>query len=314
MNSAQLSSAPICNVVDQAPSSAAFSPQDWRRISSKMSAYGRPFVKMNGLGNHFVVIDARVALFRPSAEVIRRICDETRSVGAEQLIVIEPSDHGTAFVRIYSPDGSEVDACGNAVRCVAQLLLGENPGDSEIRLQTGYDMLLARRGRGLETISVTMGQVLTDWRDIPLGESCDTLHMPVGSGPLRDGVAGSIGNPHITFFAAGIDDTALIQHGNSIQADPLFPRQINVGLAEMVGKQRLRLVVYERPGMLTMACGSGACAAVSAAARRDLLDDQRSVEVQMPGGLMIIDRDGSGNFVMDGPAEVGFIGVLDDRL
>lgn len=263
-----------------------------------------PFVKMQGLRNHFVFFDARRRPLALARHDIVRICDVHEGVGAEQVIVIEAASPEAArqgafaFMRIYNTDGSEAEACGNATRCMAQLLF-EETGRNDI-LIASRGGLLHCRSAGSRGVSVTLGPISQDWRRIPLSREADTSHLPVVSGPLRDGMALHIGNPHAVFFvenSAGIDIPALAP---AIARDSLFPESVNVGVAEVVDDRTLKLAVWERPGMLTEACGTGACVAAYAGRMRGLLSGDH-VSVQLPGGTLEIELLPDGRAVMTGP-------------
>jgi len=277
--------------------------------SSSDAPAGRRFLKMHGLKNHFVIVDARDEPFRPAVDDIVRICDVRTGVGADQLIVIEPAvdESAAAFMRILNVDGREVEACGNATRCVAWLLLEETGRDAVV-LQTLAGRLDCRRAGPL-LVSCNMGRISTDWRDVPLAEARDTLHLGLSAGPLEDGVALSVGNPHVVFFVDDLAAVAIEALAPGIQADPLFPAEVNVGVAEMLAADNIRLAVYERGAGLTAACGTGACAAAFAALARGLTD-RRHIAVDLPAGRVIVDIDEAGAATMTGPVAFCFSGRL----
>ena len=283
---------------------------DW---SGFLPDANRPFLKMHGLQNHFVIVDARARPYRPSRREIIRICDVKTGVGADQLLIIEPPGDGGraagahAFMRILNIDGQEAETCGNATRCVCWLLL-EETGRDEIILETLGGILTARR-RGAMLVEVDMGAISGAWDAIGLASAVDTAHLPVSNGPLRDGIAQSIGNPHVTFFVDDLGALDVAGLAAPIQYDPLFPAGVNVGVAQVMGPDRLRLSVYERPGILTTACGSGACVASRAARLRGLITSDRVV-VEMPAGSVEITLSPDGHALMTGPVEYCFQGVL----
>jgi diaminopimelate epimerase len=281
-----------------------------RQPAVAVEAAGRPFVKMHGLRNHFFIVDARRAPYRPSAEEITRLCDAEVGIGADQLVVIEPvagDSPAAAFVRFWNVDGREVEACGNATRCVAWLLLEEQSLD-EVCLQTQAGLLECRRIGPLR-VSTGMGRIRTGWREIPLAEARDTVHLEIDGSPLQDGIALNIGNPHVVFFVDVLDAVDVAALAPPIQDDPLFPEQVNVGVAEMLSPERMRLVVYERGAGLTKACGSGACVAHFAALARGLTDARR-MTVELPGGELEIEILADGSAVMSGPVAFSFSGFL----
>lgn len=256
------------------------------------------FHKMHGLGNDFVVIDARNAPLSIDNAQARAIADRHQGIGCDQLILIETSDVADARMRIFNADGGEVESCGNATRCVA-LLIGETSS-----IETAGGMLSATAGVG--AASVDMGTPRFDWDAIPLAYAMDTASMPVGWEDLTDGMAVNVGNPHIIFFAADTDGVDLERIGPIIEHDPLFPERVNVNVATIVGPQHIRLRVWERGAGLTRACGTGACATAVAAIRRGLV--QSPVTVSLPGGDLEIDWDPGGSIRMTGPATHVFTG------
>ncbi|ANK94091.1 MULTISPECIES: diaminopimelate epimerase [Rhizobium] len=263
-----------------------------------------PFIKMHGLHNYFVIVDRRDGSKSFDREDIVRICDCHTGPGGEQLLTIEPaSDKGRnvgayAAMRIFNIDGKEVGACGNATRCIAYLLL-EETGEDEVQIETKAGVLHCRRAGPMQ-ISVTFGPISMDWRRIPLSREVDTLHLPVQSGPLKDGLALDIGNPHAVFFVDCLELFDMAHHAPVVQNDPLFPEGINVDAAEVLDGRTLRLAVWERPGILTKACGTGACVAAYAALKRGLVTSTR-IAVHLPAGLLKIEIANGDMAVMTGP-------------
>ena len=276
-----------------------------------------PFLNMHGLGTEFVVLDARAAALDLTPERRRTIADRRLGVGCDQLIVLEPPTEREAdvFMRIYNPDGGEAQACGNATRCVASVVMDERKTD-QVTVQTVAGLLESQKtgvgSNGLPVISVDMGLARLDWREIPVAQACDTNHMPVGVGPLQDPVGTSMGNPHATFF---VDDAAAIplaELGPKLEYDRFFPERVNVGVAQLLGEGRLRLRVWERGAGITLACGSGACAAVVAASRRGLVP--RKADVVLDGGTLTIEWLRDDHVLMTGGIAVAFKGELDRSL
>jgi diaminopimelate epimerase len=276
-----------------------------------------PFLKMHGLGNDFVVLDARTAALDLTPERRRVIADRRLGVGCDQLIVLEPPTEREAdvFMRIYNPDGGEAEACGNATRCVASVLMDERKTD-QVTVQTVAGLLESQKtgvgSNGLPVISVDMGLARLDWREIPVARACDTNHMPVGIGPLQDPVGTNMGNPHATFF---VDDAAAIplgELGPKLEHDRFFPERANIGVAQLLGEGRLRLRVWERGAGITLACGSGACAAVVAASRRGLTP--RKADVVLEGGTLTIEWLRDDHVLMTGGIALAFKGELDRSL
>jgi diaminopimelate epimerase len=278
---------------------------------------GVPFLKMHGLGNDFVMLDGRALALDLSPARVGAIADRRRGVGCDQLIVLEPPTDRSAdvFMRIYNPDGGEAGACGNATRCVASLLMDERKTDHVV-VQTISGLLdsqkTGRATNGLPVISVDMGPVKLDWREIPLARACDTNHLPLELGSLRDPVATNVGNPHATFFVADVAAVPLAELGLKLEHDRLFPERANIGVAQLVADGKLRLRVWERGAGLTLACGSGACAAVVAASRRGLVD--RKAEVVLDGGTLTVEWLRDDHVLMTGGIARSFKGTLDASL
>ena len=272
----------------------------------------RPFLKMNGLGNDFVVVEARSEPFEPGPEAARAIADRARGVGCDQIIAIGPSARADAFMRIWNADGGEVDACGNATRCVGWLLMQASGRDAAL-IETAAGLLEARRAAG-GAVTVDMGAPGLDWTDIPLAEEMDTKGIELQVGPIDAPVLHtpgcvSMGNPHVVFFVADAEAAPVREVGSMIEHHRLFPERVNVGFAQIKAKDRLRLRVWERGAGVTKACGTGACAAVVAACRRGLCD--RSAYVEMDGGQLFIEwRASDDHVLMTGPVATDFKGEL----
>ena len=266
-----------------------------------------PFVKMHGAGNDFVVLDGRSGKPALTSELVRHIADRRRGVGCDQLIVIEPDEAGAdAFMRILNADGSESGACGNATRCVAALLAEEN-GARYVNIRTMSGLLAAEIiGPGL--VEVDMGAPQLEWGEIPLSNPADTLHLPLALGPVSDPAACSMGNPHATFFVPDLQHLPIESIGPKLEKSRIFPERANIGFAAVESKTRIRLRVWERGAGLTLACGSGACAALVNAYRRGLTD--RQAVVVMDGGELLITWAETGHVLMRGPAETAFSGAL----
>jgi len=276
-----------------------------------------PFLKMHGLGNDFVVLDARGTALDLTPERRRAIADRRLGVGCDQLIVLEAPTEREAdvFMRIYNPDGGEAQACGNATRCVASVVMDERKTD-HVTVQTVAGMLDSQKtgmgSNGLPVISVDMGPARLDWREIPVAKACDTNHMPVGLGPLQDPVGTNMGNPHATFFVDDVAAIPLAELGPKLEHDRFFPERANIGVAQLLGEGRLKLRVWERGAGITLACGSGACAAVVAASRRGLVN--RKADVVLEGGTLTIDWLRDDHVLMTGGIAVAFKGELDRSL
>jgi len=274
---------------------------------------GRPFIKMHGLGNDFVVVDARTEPFALTDAMAQAIADRHQGVGCDQLLILEPPSNGSAdvFLRIRNHDGGEVGACGNGTRCVAALVMGDL-GREAITIETAAGLLQARAA-GPERVTVDMGAARLDWQDIPLSEERDTLHLGIENGALKDPVGVNMGNPHAVFFVEGdVQSLPLAELGPTLEHHPLFPERANIGAAQLIGKDRLRLRVFERGVGETRACGSGACAAAVASARRGLTG--RKVEIVLTGGPLTIEWLENGHVEMTGPVATSFHGELNVEL
>jgi diaminopimelate epimerase len=273
---------------------------------------GTPFIKMHGLGNDFVVLDARVRPIALDDKAAEAIAARHTGIGCDQLIVIEEPQRSSAaaFMRIRNADGGEVEACGNAARCVADLIMRESGGDS-VTLETAAGLITARAA-GKNRIAVDMGEPRWGWRDIPLARDCDTDHLPLALGPLMDGIATSMGNPHATFFVRDVGAIDIAALGPKLEHDKLFPQRANIGVAQILSRDKIRLRVWERGAGLTPACGTGACAALVAASRRGLTG--RSAEIVADGGMLAIEWRADNHVIMTGPVAVSFTGTIDPSL
>ena len=263
---------------------------------------GLPFMKMHGLGNDFVVIDARARAVDISPALARRIADRHRGVGFDQLAVIGPGGSAAdATLRFLNADGSASATCGNATRCIARHLMDET-GRSSLTLGTERG-LLATEDAGGGLTRINLGPPALDWRDIPLAEACDTLDLPIPGNPVGTGM----GNPHCTFFIHDMEATNLEGMGAQIETHPLFPERTNVELAEVIDPDVLRVRVWERGTGVTLASGSCASAAAVAAIRRKMA--RSPVTVFLDGGILEIDWREDGVW-MTGPTAHVFSGVL----
>jgi diaminopimelate epimerase len=270
------------------------------------------FVKMHGLGNDFVILDARASALALTPAAVRAIADRRRGIGCDQLIIIEAARGSTsdAWMTIYNPDGSESGACGNATRCVAWLLMGQN-GSDRVVIETRAGLLDAE-ARGDKMVAVDMGPARLDWRELPLAEAVDTLHLGIAAGPLADPVGVSMGNPHAVFFVDDVGAVDLEAVGPGLEHHPLFPERTNVEIVQVLGPQTLRMRVWERGAGITQACGTGACATLVAAARRGLTG--RKAEVVLDGGSLVIEWLPDDHVLMTGPVALAFSGTVDPSL
>ena len=262
----------------------------------------RPFLKMYGLGNDFIVLDGRVApLPAIDARLAAALADRHTGIGCDQLILLEPSSSADFRVRFFNADGSESPACGNGTRAVGQLQ------GSPARVETLAGIL--QISPGPNGIAVDMGEPRLEWPQIPLAYAMDTLRLPVGWEDLADPVAVNVGNPHVIFFVPDCDAVDLARLGPLIEHDPLFPERVNVNIATIEQRGAIRLRVWERGAGLTLACGTGACATAVGAMRRGLVD--RTVRVTLPGGPLTIAWGSDNRITMTGPATEAFRGSFD---
>ena len=272
---------------------------------------GLRFSKMHGLGNDFVLIDQRGGRRALSPALVRRIGDRRRGVGFDQLAEILPDDEaneGEADARLvfWNADGTTADACGNAARCIAHELMTERGADA-LTLRTGRGMLTCRRRDG-GLVEVDMGAPMLDWRDIPLAEAADTLHLPLEGDPA----ACSMGNPHCTFFVEDAEAADIAELGPRVETHPLFPQRTNVQVLQILSRSRARMRVWERGVGVTLASGSSSCAVVVNAVRRGLMD--RRVRLTLDGGEIDIIWREDGRVLMTGPVARAFEGVIAPEL
>ncbi|NKC29658.1 diaminopimelate epimerase [Falsiroseomonas selenitidurans] len=267
-----------------------------------------PFRKMHGLGNDFVVLDGRATPLPVTPARAAAIADRHFGIGCDQFIVLEaPGEGADVFMRIRNPDGSEAGACGNATRCIASLVAAETGRDRVVVRTIAGDLPVERLEDGLWRAD--MGPARLGWQDVPLARAMDTLHLPLARGAVADPAACSMGNPHATFFVRDLDLVPVAEIGPGLEHDPLFPQRANIGFAEILAPDRMRLVIWERGAGLTLACGSGACAAIVNAHRRGLVG--RRATVTMPGGDLLMEWRADGHVLMTGPVATAFTGTLD---
>ena len=278
-----------------------------------MTPISLPFVKMNGAGNDFVVVNALEQPFAPTPDQVRAICDRQTGQGCDQLIALEPSDTADAFMRVWNADGGAVQTCGNALRCVGWILMMSDQRQSAT-IDTLGGLTTARLQQD-GAITVDMGEPRLAWDQIPLAEEMDTRGIELQVGPIDAPVlhtpgAVSMGNPHVVFFMDHAPDDGFVRGtGSLVEHHPLFPEGVNVGFAHVIDRDHIRLRVWERGAGLTRACGTGACAALVAAVRRGLTDRHAAIDVD--GGRLRIEwREDTGHVLMTGPVEIERTGML----
>ncbi len=260
-----------------------------------------PFHKMHGAGNDFVVLDERIVALSLTRGQIAALADRHTGIGCDQLVTIGAAEDADARLRFFNPDGGEAGACGNGTRCAATLLMDERAAGT-LALRTAAGVLPACRLAG-GGVSVDMGLPRLGWQEIPLAGPADTLRLPIPGEPA----AASMGNPHLTFFTEDVD--AVVTSGAALERHALVPEGANVGFAQVLAADRLRLRVWERGAGLTLACGSGACAALVNAHRRGLAG--RSAAVVMDGGVLHVTWRPDNHVEMTGPVALAYEGVVD---
>jgi diaminopimelate epimerase len=272
-----------------------------------------PFRKMHGLGNDFVVIDARSNAVEMSPDLARRLADRRRGIGGDEIILIERAANAGARMGIWNPDGEEVDACGNATRCVAALLMAET-GQRTTTIQTNAGLLrCSDAGGGM--VTVDMGLPRFNWRDIPLSQTQDALRLKldmtgIDGPPLPPPAGVSMGNPHAVFFVDDLEKWDLGVIGPKLERNPLFPERANITLAQQTGPSSFKMKVWERGAGLTLACGTAACATLVTASKHGLTG--RQGELSLPGGVLHVEwREGDGHVLMTGPWTQSFTGEVD---
>lgn len=276
----------------------------------------RPFLKMNGLGNDFLVWDARDDALCLTPEVITALGDRDTGIGFDQMITVEPTSLGVdAFMRIHNCDGSQVNACGNATRCIGRLLI-EETGKGAVTIETNAGLLHAYGGSAPRVITVDMGKPRLDWDQIPLAEEfADTRAIELQIGPIDDPILHTpavvnMGNPHAIFWVDDIDAYNLGRVGPLLEHHPVFPEGANISLAHVFAPDQIKVKVWERGVGLTRACGTAACA-VAVAAARDTRTGRKTT-IHLPGGPIQMEwRESDDHVLMTGPTEVEFEGEID---
>lgn len=273
-----------------------------------------PFIKMHGLGNDFVIIDCRAEDFKLSASEITEICDRHKGIGCDQLVLIKHSKEADCKVEFYNGDGSQSGACGNATRCVGFLVMLQTEQPSAT-LETGGGILECYNTgetleNGDELFTVNMGTAKYGWQDIPLAKETDTLEFVIPEVKvLGQASAASMGNPHCVFFVDDVKKADVHNQGAIVEKHELFPQHTNVEFVQVISKNEINLRVWERGAGETLACGSGACAAVAAGVRRKLLANK--VLVHLQGGDLNIEIIENGDILMTGPVAIVFTGVIE---
>jgi diaminopimelate epimerase len=268
------------------------------------------FMKMHGLGNDFVVFDARDTAINLTPDRVKAIADRHFGVGCDTVVVIRPGGaQADASVQFHNADGSESESCFNATRCVARFLMDER-GLARVKLTTKGGMLSCNdAGKGL--VMVDMGPPRLDWQQVPVAREVDTMNFALDVGGSSVPVSAvSMGNPHCVLFVPDAEKAPVTQLGPRIENLPFFPKRTNVEFAQVLDAEHIRMRVWERGVGVTLACGTGACATAVAAIRRGLTG--RKVELLLDGGSLVIEwREEDGHVLMSGPTAMPFRGRLD---
>jgi diaminopimelate epimerase len=275
------------------------------------------FRKMNGLGNDFVVLDARETPIAISEAQARAIANRKTGIGCDQLIVMEKSSAADVRMRIWNAEGGEVPSCGNASRCIADLLFNELKSDvATIETKGGF---LSAKKAGVHLVTIDQGAPKFGWKDIPLSEAFpDTRHIELQIGPIDKPLLHSpsvvnVGNPHCIFWVNDLDVVDLAKVGPMLENHPLFPERANISLAKVVARDHVMLKVWERGAGLTQACGTAACATMAAGHRIKIIDSK--CKITLPGGdLFMAVNEENGHVMMTGPAALDFEGTLPEGL
>lgn len=276
-----------------------------------------PFRKMNGLGNDFVVLDARVRKIPMNPTIAEAISNRETGIGCDQLIILENDTTADAFMRIRNNDGGEVDACGNATRCIGDILMTEK-GVDKVLIKTNEGMLECVRAEEPGMITADMGRPNLEWSKIPIAEEMDTRQIELQIGPIDDPILHSpsvvnVGNPHCIFWVDDVEAYDLDNIGPMLENHPVFPERANITLAHVTSRTNITLKVWERGVGQTRACGTAACATQVAAVRKNFTD--RKATMHLPGGPLIIEwRESDKHILMSGPYEYEFEGTLPAEL
>ena len=272
------------------------------------------FVKMQGIGNDFVVLDARPGGSAAGLDLTpaqaRHIADRHFGIGCDQILIIAPSQDADITMHIMNSDGSMAAACGNGSRCVADLVMAETGADT-LSMDTKGGIINAWRHHDQalgHLVSIDMGAAKCDWADIPLAHAMDTMAIDLGQDHLPPAIGVNMGNPHAVHIVDDAEAIDLEGLGPVLEHHPLFPDRANIEFISLLAKDHIRMRVWERGSGITIACGTGACASAVAAARAGLTG--RQVKVQLDGGVLAIDWQDNGHVMMTGPSETSFHGVI----
>jgi len=265
------------------------------------------FVKMHGLGNDFVIIDRRSENIEINDNLIKKLSDRRTGAGCDQVITINKTSDTNADVSIdiFNPSGDKAEACGNGTRCVAKILFDEFSEKQNLRILSEAGILIAKNNGS--SISVNMGKVTTNWKEIPLSKEMDSLNIPIQIEGFDTGVGVNIGNPHVVFFGRSIENINLDQVGPEIESHKFFPNKTNIEFIEIINSNKIKMKVWERGVGVTPACGSGACAAVYAGWKKNLIENNAEVKLEKGSLHINIVNDEA---IMSGPTEISYNGYI----
>ena len=265
------------------------------------------FTKMHGLGNDFIIIDKRSKEIKINDKLIKKLSDRKTGAGCDQLITINNTSNKNVDISIdiFNPAGDKAEACGNGTRCVAKILFDENDEKETLKILSDAGTLIAKKVGN--DISVNMGKITTNWKKIPLSKEMDPLNIPIQIDGFDKGVGVNVGNPHVVFFGKSIENIDLNKIGPKIETHNFFPNKTNVEFIEIINSNKVKMKVWERGAGITLACGSGACAAVYAGWKKNLIE--KNTEVQLEKGSLNIDIVDD-EAIMTGPAEISYNGYI----
>ena len=270
-----------------------------------------PFIKMHGAGNDFVVLDLRGQEASPSIAALSAMADRHKGIGCDQIVLIETALNGAEIrLRFYNPDGSEAGACGNGTRCAASKIMCDE-GRQSLNIETLAAILNANmdsNGR----VTVDMGPAQTHWSKVPLASDINTLHLPLQVDGVSNPVAVGMGNPLCVFFVDDAEAVEVERIGALVETHALFPEKTNVEFVSLMDNGQLRMRVWERGVGVTLACGSGVCAVVVAAAQRGIIDT-RTAEIVADGGMLTATWRADGHVLLSGPVATSFSGLYNSE-
>lgn len=267
-----------------------------------------PFIKMNGLGNDFIIIDCRGDLPTPTTETIIALSNRRTGIGCDQFIILEtPTGNETVFMRMHNANGEQVGACGNATRCVGRLIM-EQTGQNQCTIATISDTLHATwADESNKTVTINMGNPKLAWQEIPLLSAHDTTAVALNIPNLPPAQCVNMGNPHAVFFVPDVESFDITHYGKIVETHPQFPEKTNAEFVEKIGDTTLRMRVWERGVGITQACGTGACAVAVCAIQSGMVQSD-TVDIVLDGGTLTIQWQQGGAVYMTGATALSFTG------